>query len=300
MERLPTNSDNRLPVQSESVTRYLQSIAQCEQVRQSLSVADRTILNALMKKKISEYNENEAAEKILQLLEFVKCDVGYNPKDVTEWNYNRVRIVQIICKYYNDLSIEDVKTAFEMLTIGELDKYLSNGDRKHYGAFTAEYVGKILNAYKQRQHPAIATAYEHAPKIEVKKTATPQEQEEGQEFEKRVCAEWIEFFKANGTLPDKHTNSLGWYYHIIKKWLTALGKFDEKIPNDEHRRKAYAEYIRDYGSRRDYENQAAYVRRVGIHAHELDQDAQRICDYDGIKAAFNQYLTNEQNQKNES
>lgn len=87
----------------------------------------------------------------------------YIPKDVgiTRWNddkamqYDRVRFYDIVTKYYSDLSVEEVKLAFELASVGELDQFLpqSNGraDRSHYQSFSVEYITKILNAFREHK-----------------------------------------------------------------------------------------------------------------------------------------------------
>lgn len=64
------------------------------------------------------------------------------------------RFYDILKKYYSNLTLDEVRTAFELALIGELDKYLpkdKNGDpdKNSYQNFSVEFFTKILKAYNQ-------------------------------------------------------------------------------------------------------------------------------------------------------
>lgn len=63
------------------------------------------------------------------------------------------RFFDILKKYYSGFTLEEVRAAFELALVGELDTYLPkdrNGapDKGHFQSFSVEFVTKILNAYK--------------------------------------------------------------------------------------------------------------------------------------------------------
>lgn len=289
MERLPSKSNN-LPANANtySVVQRIKELSRLPLVQSGLTIADKSILNAFVQKPIEEYDGNEAGEKIVSMLQFIAKDVGYTPKDNNEWKYQRVRIAQIICKYYSKLSIEDVRTAFEMLAIGELDKYLPNSDRKHYGQFTSEYIGKVLNAYKERQLAAISIAYE-IKQEEKPQTFTEEQEEKGKDFIRKTTCEWFKSYKENGVLP---TNQIGYvsYHFFVVQTLENIGRLTRQTPTDEHRTKAYHEYMRQHTIGRVTDCDASHVRKVGIHATEIDYLARRFADYDSIRKAFSEII----------
>ena len=98
--------------------------------------------------------------------------------------------------------------AFEMSLTGELDDFLpknGNGqpDRNHYQQFNAEYVCKILNAYKGRRAAVFKKAYGAIP-----------EKENGPDKrviadlmvrQKQICIEVLEHYRVNGRFPDGMT-----------------------------------------------------------------------------------------------
>ena len=112
----------------------------------------------------------EIAASVNQCFRFISIDVGYKrPADDAEWQYIVVRLADVLKRHFYDLTIEDVKTAFELLTVGDLDNYLptnSSGepDRSHYQNLNAEYLCKVLRAYKKRRDVAYTNIKAAQPK----------------------------------------------------------------------------------------------------------------------------------------
>lgn len=81
--------------------------------------------------------------------------------------------MDILKRYYSDMTLADIKMAFELATTGELDEYLpkdkqGNPDKNHYQQFNADYFAKILKAYKQKQTDVIDKAYKAIPEKTMK------------------------------------------------------------------------------------------------------------------------------------
>lgn len=95
--------------------------------------------------------------------------------------------------------------AFEMSITGELDDFLPRGrdgqaDRNHYQQFNADYVCKILNAYKGRRGAILKKAYDAKPEAE--QPRDPEMEKEYREATKRDCIEAFEYYRIYGYLPD--------------------------------------------------------------------------------------------------
>lgn len=313
MERLPTNSHTTLPATQDGIVQDITKALSLPIVQSGLTIADKAILKAYVQPKIRDYQGNEAGTKLAQMLEFIKYDVGYTPKDKTEWNYQCVRIVQLVYTYYGDLTLEDFKTAFEMLIIGELDAYIPSAERKHYGQFTPEYVGKILKAYKKRQSKSVAAVFGAEAKAEKKAEYTDEQKAEGEKFIRDVCSVWYGTFTATGKLPTSQydvtnhgviaarciaalgvstkqkpdeSRNYATYYQLVAQRLESAGLFSRREPTEDNRKKAYSEYIRLHSAGHKNDNEAAYVRRVGYNAKELDYVAQKYADLDEIRKSF--------------
>lgn len=144
------------------------------EVWDSLGMVEQYIFEASVKTPVSEMPANEYADKARSLLGFVARDVGYIiPQNRDEWGYVQVRLLDIIMRYFADMTLSDIKLAFELAVVGELDDYLpkdakGNAERKHFQNLNAEYISKILNAYKSRRKDVIAKACRAVPKPETK------------------------------------------------------------------------------------------------------------------------------------
>lgn len=145
------------------------------EVSQALSMSEKTMFAATTKTTIGEYDTEKLIENISKLVEYLARDLGIRGEID---GYSKTRFYDILVKYYSDLTLTEIKSAFEISLMGELDKYLpknGNGepDKNHYQSFSVEFISKILNAYRKRRNEIIIKAHEAIPLIQ--KTTTPEE-----------------------------------------------------------------------------------------------------------------------------
>lgn len=81
------------------------------------------------------------------------------------------RFMDILKKYYSGFTLDEVRSAFELALVGELDAYLPKGkngeaDKNHYQVFSVEFICKILNAYKTYKGKVWGKVYAGAEKVE--------------------------------------------------------------------------------------------------------------------------------------
>lgn len=140
-------------------------------VMSALGPVEKSVFLASTAKTIDEYSGVELSNELSKALKFIAKDVGYRATDEKERGYLTVRVCEILKRYYGNLTLKDFRMAFEMSITGELDDYLPKGrdgqaDRGHYQQFNAEYVCKILNAYKSKRAHVLKKANEAMPKPE--------------------------------------------------------------------------------------------------------------------------------------
>lgn len=135
----------------------------------SLIGSDKYVFAASVKTLISEIDDKTLIEKTSQMFKFIAIDVGYRiPSDMIEWQYTCTRLVDVLKRYYSDLTLSEIKLAFEMATMGQLNEWLpkdsqGNADKNHYQQFNADYFAKIINAYKNKRNNVFAKAYDALP-----------------------------------------------------------------------------------------------------------------------------------------
>lgn len=130
------------------------------QVIEELTPVEKLMFLASTKTPIAEYGQKELLEKIETLTKYILIDVGIKNTD----GYYVTRFTDILLRYYSNLTLNEIKLAFEFAMAGELDAFLPKDkdgrpDKNHYQVFNMEYITKILNAYKKRSREAEHKAY---------------------------------------------------------------------------------------------------------------------------------------------
>lgn len=193
-------------------------LAQIPEVLAALEPTEKAVFLASIAKTFAEYDAKELTEELQKAFRWIFKDVGYRSTDEGELGYLCVRVAEILKKYYSGFSIKDFRMAFEMSLTGELDDYLPKNrdgfaDRGHYQNFNAEYVCKILNAYKSRRAWVMKKVNEKAPAPEPKR-----DMEEEKYYRNQTRMEVIqafEFYKENGYLPFMSAIAERLYYNIL-------------------------------------------------------------------------------------
>jgi hypothetical protein len=112
------------------------------------------------------------------------------------------RFFDILKKYYGVFTLDEVRTAFELALVGELDAYLpkdKNGvpDKNHYQVFSVEFITKILGAYKSYRSKVWTKVYSSVDKLEQPITET-EKQEALENFVKTVQDLYLDYCDGRG------------------------------------------------------------------------------------------------------
>lgn len=133
---------------------------------------DKAIFLASTDKTIAEYDSVGLTTELNTALKWIAKDIGYRDNDESERQYLVIRTAEILKRYYSGFTMKDFRMAFEMSITGELDEFLPKGrdgqaERNHYQQFNAEYVCRILNAYKNRRAQVLKRAQDKMPEVEL-------------------------------------------------------------------------------------------------------------------------------------
>lgn len=306
MEALPEKT-NRLPQtlpekrQSAAVLLYSgtakaidvrRAMVELSEVAKALTPVEKYIFVASTKKQIAEIDDETLIAKTGQMFRFIAMDVGYiiptNPED---WSYICTRLLDILKKYYSQMTLADIKLAFELATTGELDDYLpkdnqGNPDKKHYQQFNADYFAKILNAYRRKQNGVIHKAYKAVP--EPKKELTPEEKRYYHNQSVARCREVFLQYKYTGRFVLGVTDGM-----LIYDWLRKLGFANEVAGTEDDRKQALARYMQRVARGFVNKYEAFHVQRKGTDAPELDFTAYEIARDKEIKRTFDRMIADE-------
>lgn len=124
-------------------------------VQEKVSNVESFILKAGTTLPIASMSMEEFKKEILKAMKEIARDVG-----ITYWNDAREmqeripEVVKYLTAFHRDMSISDIRLAFDLSIQGSLDEYLPQDSRgqaetKHFQNFNKEYIGRILNAYKR-------------------------------------------------------------------------------------------------------------------------------------------------------
>lgn len=265
---------------------------QLPEVAKSLSGVEKYIFAASTKMQIADIDDGTLIAKTGQMFRFIAMDVGYiiptNPED---WAYICTRLLDILKKYYSQMTLADIKLAFELATTGELDDYLpkdsqGNPDKKHYQQFNADYFAKILNAYRRKQNGVIHKAYKALP--EPKKELTPQQIRQF-EIQRQWRNRYIFLcYKYTGKLILGLTDDM-----FLYEWLQKCGLADDVQVKEDDRKEAFARYMQRVARGMINQYTAFQVRRKGTESPEIDFTAFEVARKKEIIKAFDRMIAEE-------
>lgn len=145
-------SSGRLP----SFVERNRELIQSNKINQ-LSKVDQRIFVESTKRLISEEESEEKKIEYLGIIFIGVCsDFGLNTPERSAVKSVFSSIFDVVDLYFDDLSFAEVKLAWRLLAVGELDNYLpkdryGNPDKNHYGSLNVDYVTKVLKAYRKRK-----------------------------------------------------------------------------------------------------------------------------------------------------
>lgn len=307
METLPEKT-NRLPQtlpekrQSAAVLLYSgtakaidvrRAMVELPEVAKALTPVEKYIFVASTKKQIAEIDDETLIAKTGQMFRFIAMDVGFiiPTENRDDWTYICTRLLDLLKRYYSQLTLSEVKLAFELLITGELDDYLpkdrdGNAERKHYQQFNADYFAKILGAYRKKQNEVVGKAYK----------ALPEPKKEMTQDEKRYCHNRIEARNRIIFLRYKYTGKITFEIGdemFLFEWLKKIGYADEVKATEDDRKQAFAKYMQRAAIGVINKYTAYNVRIKGIDSPEIDYTAYEVARKKEIIRAFDRMIAEE-------
>jgi len=246
-----------------SVLEIRREMAKNQNVLNELEAPERAVFLASTEKPVKNYNSAELAKELYTAIQWISKDIGYRATSEGDRQYVVIRTAEILKRYYGNFSLKDFRMAFEMSLTGELDEFLPkdrNGqpDRNHYQQFNADYVCKILNAYKGRRAWILRKANEAAQKHE---TRPVQDNPSGRNNTRKECVAAFLYFKYHGKLPAWVTPlGIMLYYNL----LASVGLADEMQATEEEKAAALQKTITQLSN----SGQFVRARRAQVEKHQ--------------------------------
>lgn len=265
---------------------------QLPEVAKALNPVEKYVFAASTKTPIAEIDDAKLVENLSLLFKRIAMDVGYIiPQNENDWNYIQSRLLDILKRYHSDMTLADIKIAFELATTGELDEFLpkdkhGNPDKNHYQQFNADYLSKILNAYKRKQNVVIDKAFKVLP--EPKGEMTPQQIRQF-EIQRQWRNRYIFLcYKYTGKLILWLTDDM-----FLYEWLQKCGLADDVQVKEDDRKEAFAQYMQRVARGMINQYTAFQVRRKGTESPEIDFTAFEVARKKEIIKAFDRMISEE-------
>lgn len=267
-------------------------MVQLPEVAKSLSGVEKYIFVASTKKQIAEIDDGTLVAKTGQMFRFIALDVGYIiPTNTDDWTYICTRLLDLLKRYYSQLTLSEIKLAFELLITGELDDYLpkdrdGNAERKHYQQFNADYFAKVLNAYCRKQSQVVSKAYTALP--EPKKELSPEQIRYYRNKSVMTCLMCFLRYKYTGRLVFGLTDEM-----FIYNWLLGVRLADEVKETEDDRKEAYNRFLARAARGFVNEFTVYHVRKQGTQSPEIDYTAFEVARRKEIKRTFDRMIKDE-------
>ena len=262
------------------------------EVAKALTPVEKYIFAASTKTQICEMDDETLVAKTGQMFRFIAMDVGFRiPTEQNDWAYMCTRLLDILKKYYSQMTLADIKLAFELATTGELNEFLprdSNGnpDKNHYQQFNADYFAKILNAYRRKQNGTISKAYAALP--EPKREISPEQKRQYHNETVERCRDTFLRYKYTGKYDAGMFGDM-----FVYNWLHAVGLADDVAQTEDDRKTALSRYMQRVAAGWVNRYTAEHVRRDGTKSREIDYTAFEVARLKEIKKAFNRMIADE-------
>lgn len=252
----------------------------------ALEPVEKAVFLASTEKTIDEYNGEQLTAELASTMKYVAKDVGYRITDEREFGYLVIRVAEILKRYYGNLTVKEFKMAFEMCITGELDDFLPRDrmgqpDKNHYQQFNADYVCRIVNAYKAKRAFVLKKANAARPKAE-----KARDLDEEARQRKEIITDLImvyECYCLDGIFPNVSPIAEMLYY----KYLADAGLVKPIAVTDEEKTAVFDNTMLWY-QMRGLTADVTRVREGGKDAEELKHGAFVLARRKALKEAFAQ------------
>ncbi len=247
---------------------------------------ERAVFIASTEKTIDEYNGEQLTAELASTMKFVAKDVGYRITDEREFGYLVIRVAEILKRYYGNLTVKEFKMAFEMCITGELDDFLPRDragqpDKNHYQQFNADYVCRIVNAYRAKRAFILKKANAARPKAE-KARDLEEEARQRKVIIEDLCTAY-ECYCLDGVFPFVSPIAEMLYY----KYLADAGLVKAVAVTEEEKKSVYESTMLWY-QMRGMTADVTRVKQGGKEAEELQHVAFVLARRKALKEAFAQ------------
>jgi len=235
---------------------------------------------------IKSLTREELSNEIADGLQFIVRDLGIKNWNGNDAAYEAGRFLKLLKDYYSSMTYKEVENAFELLMAGHLDEYLpKNGqgqaDKGHYQSFSAEFITKVLNAYKQYSRKTWSKVYKLLPEI-----AAEVSEKDKRESMDHLIKTIVKCFK-------NHKEGLPYSFimpQVIVTELIKVGAMKEKpVITEEHKNKAFLYTVQNSNSKNE-KDRIKKLRIDGFVEPRVASNAKNMASAEAIRNLFDDLI----------
>lgn len=268
------------------------AIARNADVMGALLPVERSLFLASTDKSIDDYTSVQLAKELRDALQWIAKDVGFRPTNESDSQYLVVRCTEILKRYYRELSLKDFRMAFEMCLTGELDAYLPKNregqpERSHYQNFNAEYICRILNAYRNRRGDVFRKVAAKMP-AESGPEMTSEAKRRLEQKARQYLLDAFEHFKQTSEFKVSAIQEI-----IFYEILSESGLADEIIVTDAERKEVLNRALSSMMLKGASVGEMQRKKTAGINAPEIAHPAFSLARHKALLKIFEDLKNNE-------
>lgn len=263
------------------------------EVMSKLNCTEKSIFIATTEKTIGQYSEKEFIALAAKAFYWIAIDIGVRDTSSADWNAKLVRICNLLRQYYPKMTLSDINIAFELMVTGGLNDYLPRNkqgqpDKEHYQMFNADYVFRVLNAYKVKRNEVLVKAKNAVPKPEIECNL------ETKEFyirQSKLDAIWtFAFYKYHNRMPKITLIAEKILYEVLSN-VGLVAPIEVAQKEQEFILKKTLNSFLAKQMTGDYK----ILKEKGLSAEEIQFEAFVLCRRKAIREAFNDIIRDDIN-----
>lgn len=267
-------------------------LAKMPQVTKSLTRTENLVLRASLGRAAREYNGQALAAELAGIIDWIARDIGYVIKSAEDKQYIVIRAAELMKRYYDSLTLDDFRLAFELTASGELAAYLPKDSRGqadiyHYQQFSAEYLCRILNAYKSYRLHALKRAETLGPKGEQNLITKEERERNARWMREELLLCWLHL-KYRGWMPSLSPIKEMRFYEILSK----CGLAEPIRVSDAERKAVLGATLMRYASA-GLVGDLTRLKKEGANAEELKGKAELLARRNALRSALDWIISEE-------
>lgn len=250
-----------------------------------LSDKERAVALTVNGELINQIPEDQLAHKCGVLAKGICSDFGIRSVEPDQV----FQFMQILKNYYGTYTLKEIKKAFELLAVGELDHYLptnSKGDPdgNHYQQFNISWVGKILKAYTGYRSKIWSKIQDLNSKI-IPEVSEHFKKEQMRLF-RNALKSYVKEYEETGRIEVV-------YPVYVANWMVKNEVLEPREIEEKHLKRAFHSIMAGDKKNAKEKNEVKMLWEAGGISSDLRTEAERLLSIEMVEEGFKRVLSGE-------